>query len=163
MKGHGNIRDIDFIESMYVNGKMSANDSREYSMSPVKSPLFSIPGFNLFKMPHCRLHAWDHGIFPRMLQWCIALIEKNASDMGKKTFDLRWRETCNFPGLKSFRQGVSDLKFVKAFEHRAMSLQLPFVLHGLLDDNCALRASIAYLESRIIVGEFELSEAEVIK
>ncbi len=110
MIGTSEERDVEFIASLYEGGKISAADSLRFSMSSVKSALFEIPGLNVFRIPPCRLHLWDHGVFPRLLGWCIKIIETEGGVKGKREFDSRWTDTANYPGMVAFKQGVSDLK-----------------------------------------------------
>jgi hypothetical protein len=65
-----------------------------------------------------------------------------------KVFDGRWRLLPRFPGLRRFDLGIYDLKFLKGFEYRSISLCLPFVLDGLFDTPLALSASVAYVRWR---------------
>ena len=57
---------------------------------------------------------------------------------------LRW------PGVRRLNKGVLTLKFVRAHEHRAIAMALPYVLEGLVSqDSVAQDCAIAYSEWRL--------------
>ena len=57
---------------------------------------------------------------------------------------LRW------PGVRTLHKGVLTLKYVRAHEHRAIAMALPYVLEGLVSqDSVAQDCAIAYSEWRL--------------
>ena len=66
-----------------------------------------------------------------------------------------------FRGFKIFHGGVLNLKFVRAFEHRSMAVGLPYVLHGLLNDDLAEQCSLAYLTWRMLLDNELFTEGPV--
>ena len=64
-------------------------------------------------------------------------------------------------GLQNFHGGVLNLKFVRAFEHRSMAVGLPYVLHGLLNDDLAEQCSLAYLTWRMLLDNELFTEGPV--
>ena len=77
------------------------------------------------------------------------------------SFGHRWSRLHRFKGFKLFHGGIVHLKFVRAFEHRSMSVGLPYVLHGLVDNDLAEQCALAYLNWRMLLDNKLFCEDEV--
>ena len=117
-------------------------------MHPERNPLWDLPGFNPCKNPSCRMHACDHGTFKRILDLITAVISSRSSTI-KRLFDDRWSQLLRFPGVRVLHKGVLTLKYIRAHEHRAIAMGLPYVLEGLLPGSVAQECSVAYNEWRL--------------
>jgi len=121
---------------------------QEWSVHPEPNPLWDLPGFNPCRNPSCRMHACDHGTFKRILDLTTAVISSRPSAI-KRQFDDRWSQLLRFPGVRILHKGVLTLKYIRAHEHRAIAMGLPYVLEGLLPGSVAQQCSVAYNEWRL--------------
>jgi hypothetical protein len=94
------------------------------------------------------MHACDHGTFKRILDLTTAVISSRPSAI-KRQFDDRWSQLLRFPGVRVLHKGVLTLKYIRAHEHRAIAMGLPYVLEGLLPGSVAQQCSVAYNEWRL--------------
>jgi hypothetical protein len=67
---------------------------------------------------------------------------------------LSWVRLLMFPGVRILHKGVMTLRFIRANEHRAIAIGLPYVLEGLLPTTTAQECALAYNNWRL-----ELSSA----
>jgi hypothetical protein len=62
----------------------------------------------------------------------------------------RWSRLLTFPNIRTLHKGVLTLRFIRAHEHRAIAMALPYVLEGLLDQSSSAQAcAIAYNQWRL--------------
>ena len=54
-----------------------------------------------------------------------------------------------FPGVRVLHKGVMTLRFIRANEHRAIAVGLPYVLEGLLPTKTAQECALAYNNWRL--------------
>jgi hypothetical protein len=116
------------------------SDCKEFSIHAEPNFFLSLVGLNVFSLPSCRMHATDHGVFEHLLKLVLTLLRSQGQQCIRK-FDQRWQRTGSFPFMKAFPNGVSELAFLRAFEFRSISMQLPFALHGLAGSPTFLDAS----------------------
>ncbi len=70
----------------------------------------------------------------------------------------RFGNILKFGDMRIFRGGVSDLSYIRAYEHRSIAAALPFVLQDLkIGTSCALLTSISYVKWRSMLGESDYS------
>ena len=115
------------------------------------------------------MHACDHGILVKVLEMVIKLITIKGATT-KREFDdrwvkyrniyplslqhpCRWTSLLSYPGLRTLNKGVLQLKYIRAHEHRAIAIGLPYVLdQGLLPDSIAQECTLVYNEWRMELG-----------
>ncbi len=119
-----------------VMKSVAAIDRHKYSLQQEDNRLWKVPGLDVFKIPACRMHSCDHGIFVNLWEMVVAAankvdmydqLEKNLGNVG------------DFPQLKKFRHGIEDKAFITAGEHRILAINLPFILQGLADDDRTMK------------------------
>ena len=64
----------------------------------------------------------------------------------------RWTSLLSYPGLRTLNKGVLQLKYIRAHEHRAIAIGLPYVLEGLLPDSMAQECTLVYNQGRMELG-----------
>ena len=64
----------------------------------------------------------------------------------------RWTSLLSYPGLRTLNKGVLQLKYIRAHEHRAIAIGLPYVLEGLLPDSVAQECTLVYNQWRMELG-----------
>jgi hypothetical protein len=153
----GDARSLDCFR-MFASGQLDAVQHKNHSVHTGSNPFLSIPGLDICHLPSCRLHLADHGVFKHLLALCLVWAKKKRV---LSMFDERWKHTSNYPFLKTFKDGVSELSMVPAFEHRSMAMQLPFVVHDLCDCSLAEQAATAYSDWRFRFSSESISETEV--
>lgn len=128
--------------------------------------LHFVEGMDVGEVPGCLMHNMEHGVYKWLQEAVCLLLKKSASGKSAlETFDYRWAFLAQFPKHKRFLEGVSNLFYVTASEHLAMSMGLPFVLRGIFE-RCELNkkfgdkvgphffsnVAYAYLEVRYLLS-----------
>eukprot|EP00301_Raphidiophrys_heterophryoidea_P014637 c23073_g1_i1.p1 GENE.c23073_g1_i1~~c23073_g1_i1.p1 ORF type:complete len:294 (+),score=54.77 c23073_g1_i1:1225-2106(+) len=121
--------------------------AQEYSLQPEHNKLWNVPGLDVFRIPPCRMHATDHGVFVLLFQLTMKWLHNHRAT---QQFDDRWQHAGVYLRLKVFKRGVSNMSFVMAHEHRAMAI----MLNGIEDntDDSAQRVAWLYLRWRSLLS-----------
>ncbi len=98
------------------------------------------------------MHATDHGLFKRLLELVDEWVHSSRQ---VALFESAWLLLGLFPQLRVFQDGVLSLPTITAREHRAIAINLPFVLQRLTGSTTPLLAALAYARWRKQLNLFE--------
>lgn len=149
-------------EDCFINNILSQKEFDEFCLYPWENLFWQFHDFDVYQMGSCRMHGTDHGLFERLLKFVENFITKNGSIQISLEFDRRFQELPAYPGLKKFNCGVFQLTNVRAYEHRSISVCLPWILNNLHPEiGPFFKLSLLYLEWRTMLSLDEINDEDL--